>query len=201
MGLRIDLHLHTKRYSACSQIEPDRLIDRAVRAGLDGVVITEHHHQWTDRELSELVERSGHPGFRLLAGFEYTSSHGDILIYGLEPDEAKRFTPRWAPEKALELAYGLGAVCIAAHPTRAGLSFDDRIINLQLNAIEVRSVNLQAHEQALALKLSGTLGIPPVTCSDAHRLEDVGRFATVFSDVITTREDLKAALSRGRFSI
>jgi hypothetical protein len=47
MGLIVDVHLHTRRYSRCSRIEPGALIDRAVRAGLDGVVITEHHHQWS----------------------------------------------------------------------------------------------------------------------------------------------------------
>ena len=59
MGLIIDLHLHTRRHSACSIIDESRLIDRAVKAGLDGLVITEHHYQWTPEELAALRQVPG----------------------------------------------------------------------------------------------------------------------------------------------
>lgn len=199
MAQRIDLHCHTSRYSRCSRIDANKLIKRAVKAGLDGLVITEHHYIWEQAELDELLEKSGEVGFVLLSGFEYTSAQGDVLIYGLNATQAGDFVPGRPPEDALEWAKTLGAVCIAAHPTRAGLGFDERIFSLPLDAIEVGSVNLKDHEQRLAMNLSKTSKLAPVTCSDAHRLEDVGKYATEFPDPIRTMADLQNALKRGRF--
>lgn len=121
MGILIDIHVHTKKYSQCSVLDPDRLIKQAVKAGLQGVVITEHHHQWELQELQELVTKSGEMGFILLAGFEYTSSQGDILVYGLSASQSREFKPGWSPEDTIAKAHELGAICIAAHPTRMGL--------------------------------------------------------------------------------
>jgi predicted metal-dependent phosphoesterase TrpH len=197
--LAFDLHLHTSRYSKCSRIDAGKLIRRAAQVGLDGVVITEHHRIWEDEELEELKAQSDVPGFIVLAAFEYTSSQGDVLIYGLKASQEREFVPGRAPELAIERARELGAACIAAHPTRAGMGYDQRIFTMPLDAVEVRSVNLKEHEQRLAMDLAENAMLPPVTCSDAHRLEDVGRYATEFFDPIQSIDDLKAALKRGRF--
>ena len=199
MGLRFYIHLHTSRYSRCSRMEATRLVKRAVRAGLHGVVITEHHKIWPQHELDQLLAEAEEPGFVLLAGFEYTSSQGDILIYGLEPGQEAEFIPGQPPEDAMERVERLGAAAIAAHPTRAGMGFDERIATLPLQAMEVRSVNLKDHEQRLAIKLAKNVELPPVTCSDAHRIEDVGAYATAFLDPIQSVADLCAALKAGRF--
>lgn len=199
MPLSFDIHLHTSRYSRDSKLDATRLIQQAVRSGLDGVVITEHHHVWSDDELRELVEDSAEPGFILLSGFEYTSSQGDVLIYGLTPEQAGHFVPGRPPEEAIERARDFGAACIAAHPTRAGLGFDERISGLALDGLEVESVNLKPHEQRLARTLAEAIGRPMTGSSDAHRLDDVGRYATEFTDLIRSLPELVAALRAGRF--
>ncbi len=199
MSLRIDIHLHTSRYSRCSKMDASKLIPAALAAGLDGVVITEHHHIWDPAELDALCKEAGEPNFLLMAGFEYTSSQGDILIYGLPREHVEEFVPGQAPEKAIAKAKELGAACVAAHPTRDGMSFDERIFDMPLDALEVRSVNLKDHEQRLAAILAKNASIPPVTCSDAHRLKDVGAYATEFLDPLTSMTDLKDALGTGRF--
>ena len=199
MGLIIDLHLHTRRHSACSVIDESRLIDRAVKAGLDGLVITEHHYQWTKEELAALVAASSHPGFLVMAAFEYSSARGDILVYGLEPEQVKEFVPGGQPEVMLAKAQAMGAVCIAAHPTRAAIPFDERIFEMPFEALEVKSVNLASHEQRLAEKLANDLGRMKTASSDAHRLEDVGRYATEFQEPIQSMADLRNSLRRGTF--
>jgi hypothetical protein len=201
MSVRFDLHLHTRQYSRCSRIDPDRLLRQAEKVGLDGLVITEHHYQWHDDELQDLVARSGVPGLVVLAGFEYTSSQGDILIYGLEPEHAKQFKPGGAPESVVDAVRRLGGVCIAAHPTRAGMGFDERIYSMPLAAVEVCSVNLKQHERRLALRVAQAMKTPPVACSDAHDLKNVGRFVTEFNRPIQTRADLRLALAEGAFGL
>jgi len=201
MGLLFDLHVHTRRYSACSAIDPVKLVARAAKMGLDGVVITEHNRQWTPGEVASLTEQAGEPGLVVLAGFEYTSAQGDLLVYGLEAGAAAEFSPGWEPERAIERVTGLGGVCVAAHPTRACLGFDERILTLDLVAIEVQSVNLKPHEQRLAMKLAEAAGIPAVAASDAHRVAEIGRYRTEFTQVVQSAEELQDALKHGRFRI
>jgi predicted metal-dependent phosphoesterase TrpH len=199
MSLRIDLHVHTQLHSPCSRIDPEQLVHQAVRAGLHGLVVTEHQYQWSEQDLAVLMNRSGELGFVLLTGIEYWSGQGDLLFYGLSQDQAMGLQKGLPPEEAVRLVHEMGGTCIAAHPTRAGMGFDERIATLSLDAIEVRSVNLLEHEQRLALHLAGNLGLPCVAGSDAHQLHDVGLYATEFEDPIQSMGDLQVALRRGRF--
>ena len=202
MSLRFDIHLHTSRYSGDSKIDPFKLVEKAADRGLHGVVITEHHHAWSRDELDELLAAADVPGFVLLAGFEYTSSHGDVLIYGLNQEQCEAFVPRkMAPDEAIALAHKWDAVCVAAHPTRDGLGYDDRIIDLPLAAMEVQSCNLNINEQRLGIKLASQFGLPRVASSDAHLMEDVGKYWTEFSVPVQTMDDFKNALKSGSFGI
>ncbi len=201
MSLRIDLHVHTKLHSTCSQIDPAALVRQAVKAGLDGLVITEHQYQWDEADLRELVAASQTPHFLVLTGFEYWSGQGDILIYGLTQAQSREFAQGMPPNEAIRKAHAWGAVCIAAHPTRAGMGFDERIASLPFDAIEIRSCNLQAHEQRLAAQLASDLGFKAVAASDAHQLANVGRYATRFDTPIQTMADLQEALRNGTFHV
>jgi predicted metal-dependent phosphoesterase TrpH len=199
MALRFDTHLHTQRHSRCIQIDEHQLIETAVQRGLDGLVITEHHYQWSVAELAELAAEAGHEGFVLLAGFEYSSSKGDILMYGLSPEDVVSFPPGGDPEAMLALAQEMGAVCVAAHPTRASIPFDERILQMPFDGIEIQSVNLAAHEQRLAKKLAENLGIPGTSSSDSHRLEDIGAYSMEFDVPIRGMSDLLNAVKCGKF--
>jgi predicted metal-dependent phosphoesterase TrpH len=201
MAFRIDLHMHTRRHSVCSAIDPHRVIEKALEAGLDAIVITEHHYQWPQEELDELVEAAGTPELCVMAGFEYTSSKGDVLIYGLEPRHATLFRPGGPPEDAVARARDLGGACIAAHPTRAGMDFDERIYSMPFAGIEICSMNLKPHERELARQMAEHACVPPTASSDAHRIEDLGRFATLFDTPIGSTFELKDALNHGRFRV
>ncbi|MCF8086228.1 MAG: PHP domain-containing protein [Desulfohalobiaceae bacterium] len=76
--MRIDCHLHTSRYSACSRLDPDTACKRALERGLDAVVITEHQRQWPAEDLAALRRR--HPVLTLYNGFEATLENGVDLV-------------------------------------------------------------------------------------------------------------------------
>lgn len=201
MSVRIDLHVHTRRYSPCSRIDPARLVPQAVKAGLDGLVITEHHYQWSEEELADATHNTAPPGFLLLSGLEYTSTCGDVLIYGLSREDAARLEPGWSPAEVIREARQRGAACIAAHPTRRENGYDERILNLPLTAIETCSMRLEPHERRLASKIAEAAKLRETAASDAHVLQEVGRYATMFLDPIGTIFELRDALLRGRFYI
>lgn len=199
MDVLVDLHVHTSRHSECSGIDPARLLAQAAGAGLDVLVITEHHYQWSDAELDLLHRAAPGCGVLLLAGFEYTSARGDILVYGLPADKASLFQPGQPPEEVVELIHGMGGACIAAHPTRLGMGFDERIYEIPFDAIEVESGNLQEHEQEAARYVAERAGLRPIAASDAHQLPSVGRHAALFEGPIRSMDDLRDALRHGRF--
>ncbi|HPO12688.1 MAG TPA: PHP domain-containing protein [Candidatus Hydrogenedentes bacterium] len=177
MGLLFDMHVHTRRHSPCSEIDETQLIRQAIKAGLDGLVITEHSYQWPQEELAELLQAAGEPTFLLFSGAEIFSDQGDILVYGISPEAVSQFPPGDEALHIIRRVQKLGGVAVAAHPTRAGLSYDVRIRNLPFDAIETESCNLKPHEQRLAWRLAESLELPGITSSDAHTLENAGAYA------------------------
>jgi predicted metal-dependent phosphoesterase TrpH len=79
--MKFDHHMHTKRHSPDSEIDPLLLIERAREVGLDGLVITEHDYQWEADELSELARRAA--PLRVFSGAEISAREGHFLVYGL----------------------------------------------------------------------------------------------------------------------
>ncbi len=201
MSLRFDLHIHTEKYSPCSRIPPERLVAHALRVGLDGVVITEHHYQWTDEDLEPLRNQARETGLVLLAGFELSTSEGDLLIYGLDPEQVARFVPYMDPEPAITLAHTMGAVVVAAHPTRRVRGFDTRMMNYPLDAMEVASCSLETHEQHLARRVADAGNFRKIAASDAHDMNDVGRFFLLFEEPVRDQASLKDALLHGKFTL
>jgi predicted metal-dependent phosphoesterase TrpH len=198
---RLDIHLHTRRHSGDSLLDERQLVTQALRAGLNGVVITEHHFQWPDDELAELRrDIVAPPGFVLLSGFEYSSRKGDILVYGLDHTWAQRYAPGREPDEMLRIFQEAGAVCIAAHPTRERIPFDDRILDMPFQGLEVESCNMAGHEQRLARKLAAGMNLPMTASSDAHRIEDLGAYATSFEGRIESMSDFVDCVRRGAFA-
>jgi len=93
--LRIDIHVHTRRHSACGRSEPEEMVAAAQRYGLDALVFTEHHVVWGRGELAELQRLF--PSVRLFTGVEIsTESSGDVLVIGAEGTDW--FAPRMPAE-------------------------------------------------------------------------------------------------------
>ena len=184
-----DFHVHTRRYSPCSGINPYDVIPAAIAAGLDGLVLTEHHAQWNERDLGDLKEAAKAPEFVLLAGTELSSSRGDMLVFGLTPSQVAGFTPYGDPDAMLAEALALGAVCIAAHPTRRMAPFGAGIRTMPFHALEVRSSNLNPAEETAARKLAAEMGLPGTASSDAHSVKIIGRHATAFDAQIGSMAD------------
>ncbi|MGB9618123.1 MAG: PHP-associated domain-containing protein [Desulfomonilaceae bacterium] len=204
--MKIDLHIHTTAYSPCSVMSPDQLMTAALRAGLDGVCITEHHVVWPRDEADALSRKYGLAVFR---GVEITTTGGDILVYGIEEAPKGMLTPAQL-KSIVEAQDGL---CVAAHPFRGFLLFGFGRLQLdaqsaannptfsQVHGIEVCNGMVTDDENNLAKTVADALGLIKVGGSDAHIAKAVGTCVTDFLHKVKDERDLINALRSGQFSV
>jgi predicted metal-dependent phosphoesterase TrpH len=194
--MKFDLHMHTARHSPDADSDPFELVEAAIKAGLDGIVITEHDFLWPEEELEEL--RAAAPGLVILAGVEVTGTGGDVLCYGATDPFALPRGIEW-PKLAREV-HRQGGACVAAHPNRWGQPFEKLVREKrpELDGIEVMSNNMDADLRSRAQELLKTFPhFAQLGNSDSHQPNTVGCCYTDFEVEIRTTADLVAAI-RGR---
>ena len=79
----VEMHCHTSEHSPCSHVPAVDLVRRACEAGVQTIVLTDHHYQWSEEELADLRRRAQLPEVcQILAGQEVaTYDFGHLLIY------------------------------------------------------------------------------------------------------------------------
>ena len=203
--MRIDLHTHTSPRSPCSNIDPLELIREASRLKLDGICLTEHQVLWQPEEIEELARGVQIGIFR---GNEFTTNQGDVLVFGYEQDVKDLLTIQDLRDQVA----AAGGFMIAAHPFRGFKTFG--IGPLQMNveqacewkvfdfvdAIEVRNGKVSDEENDMAAKVAARLGLPGTAGSDAHEVNEVGKWTTDFEREIENEQQLVEELRAGRFS-
>ncbi|NLN40078.1 MAG: hypothetical protein GX155_10870 [Smithella sp.] len=113
-----DLHVHTRRYSGCSFIQYEEIIDQAVSARLDGLALTEHGMRWPDEQFENLRLAASARGIVLINGQEIHArdargrSEGEYLIFGVNRSMTKEKTA----SELVEVVHDEGGIIIAAHP-------------------------------------------------------------------------------------
>ncbi len=195
--MKFDLHLHTSRHSPDSATDPFELLDRARDAGLDGVVITEHHYLWPEDELAEL--RAYAPDLVVLSGIEVTGVGGDVLVYGVTDPFALPRGIGW-PDLLREV-HRQGGAAVMAHPYRWGQPVDRLLAERELpfDGLERLSNNMDAELRAKAAALHRRFPHwAGLGNSDAHAPETVGVCYTEFACEVQTSAELVAAIRGNR---
>lgn len=208
--LCFDLHLHTKRYSGCSALSPQRACELALERGLHGLVITEHRVRWPETELAPLREAC--PGLLLLSGMEVTLIEGhDVVLLGEAlPERAPRFMrirdleTMLAPVREQVFAF-------VAHPFRYTDVRGKRLERILafVDGIEMSSVNILragfSERDAYVSDVAGLyelarqdFSLVPVWATDAHSEAAVGALATQMPGPVESMADLVAALKQGK---
>lgn len=198
-GFVVDLHVHTRYGSACSRIDPQRLVEVAKDLGLDGICLTEHDYLWDADRVKDLSDNSGVVIFR---GIEASTDQGHLLVFGLKdyPQDLG------CAEKLRQAADEMGAVIVAAHPYRhtprwvTWKKVGKRPAFRLAHEVEAYNGISSDTDNELASQLCTRLGFRGVGGSDAHSLSQVGLGVTIFDHRITSDDELVEALKGKAFS-
>jgi hypothetical protein len=190
-GMLFDLHVHSS-ISPCSNLSLHDIVHQAQEKGLDGVCITDHDTMAAEQVIAEGVQDNG---LVVIIGQEYTTRQGDFLLFG--PYE--NLTLGLSAEKVLGHVQATGGAAIGAHPFRNGRSIDRDLIRSGLcPIIEQDNGRNTALENAQTWTWFTRYPLIPVAGSDAHSLEELGRFPVQFPSPIRSRMELVSALISGR---
>jgi len=202
--MRIDLHIHTSPLSACSYIDPQELIQEARRLQLDGICLTEHQVVWDPDEVDKLAAEAG---IRIFRGNEFTTNQGDILVFGFYEDIKELLIIQELRDKVT----AAGGYMIVAHPFRGFKTFGIGQLQLTVeqackrkvlefvDAVEIGNGKLSPEENDMARKVAEKLGLPGTGGSDAHRVDEIGTWVTVFEKEIESELELVQELHAERF--
>jgi len=203
-GMIIDLHVHTRHYSGCSSIEPEDLIEQALKVGLDGFVLTEHGILWASARLVPLQEEGARNGLVILAGQEITCMDRgrrlDFLVFGLN----RSLGSASSPQDLIDLVHYEGGVIVAAHPykpSRLGVGYHgvgDNLYDLDLDGVELQHPDHNEEAKRKVQAAAKKLGLPMTGGSDAHDIFQLGACATFFQNRVSTIEELGAEIKAGR---
>jgi predicted metal-dependent phosphoesterase TrpH len=203
--MRIDLHTHTSPRSPCSNIDPFELIRKASRLKLDAICLTEHQVLWQPDEIEELALGAQIGIFR---GNEFTTNQGDILVFGYEQDIKDLLMIEGLRDRVV----AAGGFMIAAHPFRGFKTFGIGQLQMTVeqackrkvfdfvDAIEVRNGKVSDEENDMAAQVAARLGLPGTAGSDAHEVNEVGKWTTEFERKIENEQQLVEELRAGRFA-
>lgn len=168
MGLKIDLHVHT-RYSPDSSITLDDVVAFAKRRGLDGVAVTDHNTVEGAQKLktSDII---------VIPGIEVSTLNGHLLGLNVDvPIPAKR-----GIEETVNLIHEAGGIAVAPHPFSFYKSPPSRNVTCYdavevMNAASVPFSVLTHYSKRFAERL----GLPQTGGSDAHYAPEIGSAYTV----------------------
>lgn len=205
----IDIHTHTYPTSIDSQLSPEELIKESKRLGLDGICLTDHDGFWNPEEVLALGREHN---FLVLPGCEVTTEEGHLLVYGL----SKYIFGMHRAALVKQMVDEAGGVMVVAHPYRRvyrehadkdDASYDEMLdraarneVFEKVNAVEVLNSRGSEQENAFSLDVAKRFGLKGTGASDAHKLADIGTFATDFERPISCLDEFIQEIKAGRFS-
>lgn len=204
----IDIHAHTYPNSDDSSLDAAELIEEAKRIGLDGICITDHDRFWEPEEIDRLSKAHDFP---VIAGCEVTTEEGHLLSFGLSGYLFGMHKAKFVRR----LLDDVGGVMVLAHPYRRVYLKDEHTDSESYNqmieracsnpvfkivdAVDVMNGRGTSNENSFSRDVAERFGLGGIGASDAHKISDLGNFATEFSRPVRRLEDFITEIKAGRF--
>ncbi len=191
-SMLIDTHLHEKKFSEDSFISLEEIFERARELGLDGICITDHESNAIRAEATVFSQKTG---FLIITGAEVLTLEGDMTVFGLDRLPKQRIHA-W---ELIQLTEAVGGVAICSHPYRQNnRGMGDLIRKLPLvRGIEAFNGSTPKHYNLQAYDLSMELQVAALGASDAHEIEQVGKFATWMPEWVKDENSFIQAVKKG----
>ena len=197
--MKVELHLHTNRYSPCAQATPAELMERMVQIGYEAVFITEHDAVWSDWEIRQL--QAGFPDIRIFPGMELslgrqTARH--LLVLGSNDAEYLRLRDE---ADAVAKAREAGHLTVLAHPFRWESDFAAFEEGWRPDAIECRAGNQHQPEQILKAETAARQhDLRLVNSGDVHTQAALNRFWIETDVPLRRRKDIRRVVLNGEYA-
>lgn len=163
--MKVDMHVHTSA-SRCSNMAPLALEKAAIRAGLDGVVVTDHNTQSGYKSARKVCRK-----IRIYPGVEVSTRGGEVIALFFEGDIEKGLQLG----DAVRLIREAGGLAVLPHPFDFLRSGAGRT-KIRPDAVEVfNSRCLLPVFNRMAERFASENKIQAVCGSDAHFPIEVGR--------------------------
>jgi len=188
----IDTHIHERTFSPDSDLALEDIVSKAIEMGLGGICITDHESNGL-METARACSKSS--GFPIIVGAEILTHEGDLIVFGVD-----RLPPEiMHAQEMIDLILKAGGVTISAHPFRQNNRSMGNFIKQvkKLSGLEAFNGSTAPHNNLYAYALSAELAIPAFGASDAHEIEAVGKYATVFPGRIRDEADFIEAVKAG----
>jgi predicted metal-dependent phosphoesterase TrpH len=187
--MKVELHLHTNRYSACALCSPRQVLWKLYEEGYDAAYITEHDAVWSDRDLDKL--RADFPRMAVFPGVELTLGHlGALHLLVLGTNDPKYLRIRETAE-VIRAARDEGHLTVLAHPYR--WQPPDALLGSDAlpDALEHRTPNHGSGAAELAAAAAARLNLPLVNSGDVHCLRFVGQFWVQTARELESADDIR----------
>lgn len=199
----IDLHAKTSRSKGVS-LSAAEVAEKAKAAGLDAVAFCETLSTSHSSESLEACKKAGIHGF---VGVEIPTTTGVVIGFVPEvgpfllSEEWRQLTEVVTPsvEQVVELFESHNGVVVASRPYDLSIphAMGDRIFEINgIKGVEVFTSGLKTLQADFALEAAAFLSLPTLAGSAG---QNVGDFATLFENEITTQSELVDAIKAGQF--
>ncbi|MHA1294575.1 MAG: PHP-associated domain-containing protein [Promethearchaeota archaeon] len=178
----IDMHIHLKLRSRCSNLSAEDLYNNLSQC-FDAICITDH---W------KLEPKKYNPfhDIKVFYGVELDCSLGDILAYGIKSLPLKRLSA----EKAIKYIHNQGGIAVCAHPySNRHEGFGDYVYDYAFDAIEINGA-LNKKLQRMAEEVAIKMDLPTIGGSDAHSIKQLNTIGTKFEIPINSISDIIKAV-------
>ena len=186
--MKLDLHIHSK-FSRDGAATVEDILGRCKELGLDGCAITDHN---TVEGSLRAVELAPSFGLLVVRGVEISTSEGHVLAYGLSSSVARGLSIA----ETIQRIHDAGGIAVAAHPRRfpSGIGIG-KASGERFDAVEVLNGGSSRASNKSSATLAARMRLPGIGGSDAHRIEEIGRAATVLQDAASESQIIGSILS------
>lgn len=207
--MKVELHLHTRRYSGCAAHTAEEMLAALAAFGYDAAYLTEHDAVWPRDDIARLQDRF--PQIRVFPGLEKSSREAPQHVVILGADDAS-YLDEQDDRRLLERARAEGHLVILAHPFR--WSGGDRLLRdgqgpsspthrawgpLLPDALELRTNNHDEQQAQASAEAAARLGLKLVNCGDSHAIDFLDKFWIETDRPIVEADDIRSIVLEGAY--